>query len=153
MRLAKEEDLPLIFLLRNQVHKIHVNGRPDIFKMPADASAFCDSLRACLTDENSLLLVYEQEETIIGYAVVSLKHPNNNITVERFFYFVEEFAIDEAYRGKGYGKAFMQEIFSHARENHAVSVNLDYWTFNETAAQFYHSLGMEDERVHLEMKL
>lgn len=153
IRLAKEADLPHIFPLRDQVHALHVNGRPDTFKMPEDPSEFYQQLAECLPKENFLLFVLEEKDTIIGYALVQIGHPKNIIATERIFYYIEEFAIDSAYRRQGFGKQLMDYIIYYANDHHADSVELEVWDFNRDAIAFYESLGATTKRTRLEIKL
>ncbi len=152
IRLAKENDIPVICTIREQIHELHVKGRPDIYKMPDNLEEFHASLKDSFSQENYRLFVSEKDDTIIGYALVRIvKREESLIGKKRCFYFIEEFAIEKSKQRKGYGKELMQFIIESAKLDLADSLDLEVWGFNKEAELFYQSLGMTTKRTSLEL--
>ena len=154
VRFAEVSDLPVICEIRRQVHAVHADGRPDIFKMPKQPEVFDRMLYDSFSLENYLLFVCEDASTITGYALIRLVTSKDRCMIQdRYYYFIEEFGIEEQRRHQGFGKELMNAVIEHARSNHATSVNLDVWAFNENAERFYRSFGMTTQRTDLELAL
>ena len=67
IRRAAEQDIPVIGRLLYQVHKVHSDARPDLFK--AGAKKYTDDqLRQILTDGLRPVFVAEKDGSILGYA-------------------------------------------------------------------------------------
>lgn len=72
IRLAVKEYLPDVCAIRRQVHDVHIKGRPDIFRMPEDTAEFDRYLYEDFPSGNFLLYVYEEDQIIVGYALIKL---------------------------------------------------------------------------------
>lgn len=115
VRLATESDLPAVLAIRRQVHMLHVNGRPDIYRMPENAAEFDQTLLDSLKTPDMYVFVVDAatdalpsdtpSPQIVGYAVVQYKHFGALcIAKERTSAFIDEFGVDEAHRHQGYGR-------------------------------------------------
>lgn len=62
-------------------------------------------------------------------------------TIQWDWYFLEEFWIDENYRGNGIGTKIINEIEKCAKENKAIGVRMETWDFQ--AKGFYEKMGYE----------
>lgn len=154
IRFAQADDLPDICRIRRQVHKVHTDGRPDIYREPENPEAFDQLLRNIFSEDNYRLMVYETERRTAAYALIRLITTEGScMKQDRFSYFIDEFGVDEDCRRHGIGTALMNAIFEQAKKNHAASVDLDVWTFNEAAERFYRSLGMKPKHTYLELPL
>lgn len=153
IRFAKQSDFPDIFHIQEQVHKVHVNGRPDIFKMPEERAQLHQSLLDASQKDNFLIFVCEADDTVVGYALVRLASPCNSILPPRPFYYIEEFGVEETCRHHGYGSELMYGIIDHAKEHQAASISLNVWGFNENAENFYRNFGMTTMKTDLELQL
>lgn len=154
IRFAQANDLPDICRIRRQVHTVHTNGRPDIFREPENHTEFDQFLADNFSKGNYQLMIYKKSGGIAGYALIRLVTTKDNcIGQDRFSYFIEEFGVDEGCRRQGIGTALMNAIFAQAKKKHAASVDLDVWAFNENAEAFYRNLGMKTKRTVLEFPL
>lgn len=154
IRLATNEDLPAVCAIRRQVHLLHCSGRPDIFRMPEHPEEFDQSLYEAASNENYRLFVCEADQRITGYILVRLVDVKNLcMKCDRLDYFVEEIGVDNSCQRCGYGKELMEYVAADAKAHGVASVFLDYWSFNETAARFYESLGMTQKRSVVELTL
>ncbi|MBO5500400.1 MAG: GNAT family N-acetyltransferase [Clostridia bacterium] len=138
--------------LHNQIHALHVNGRPDWFAPNYDNSA--DMMRWFADQSNSRVLVAVREDAILGYAVIDYLIRNASpYSLPRRCVHVQEICVDEAAKRCGAGRALMEYIYEDARQRSYPRVELDVWAFNEDAYQFYHAIGMQDFRHYLEYQV
>ena len=76
IRLANEKDIEQINNLLFQVHKVHSDARPDLFK--AGSKKYTnEELKEIINDNEKPIFVYEIDEKIEGYAFCILINHNN----------------------------------------------------------------------------
>lgn len=154
VRFGEEEDFEDIFQIRLQVHELHVNNRPDIYKMPEFPEEFNQILKEDAARSDYQLFVCENDFSIVGYALVRLVRSKGLcMKQDHTFLYIDEFGVDEKFRGQGYGKELMEGLFDYAKEQKADSVELAVWDFNEDAIRFYQSFGMTPKHHHLEVPI
>ena len=164
VRLATKSDLPAVLAIRRQVHMLHVNGRPDIYRMPENAAEFDQTLLDSLKTPDMYVFVVDAatdalpsdtpSPQIVGYAVVQYKRFGALcLAKERTSAFIDEFGVDEAHRHHGYGRELMNAILAHAKKLHADDLTLNVWSFNKNAEAFYKSFGMTPKQQTLELPL
>ncbi len=150
VRFAKEEDLERINKLRNQVHDIHVTGRPDIFKEGFSAE-LRDYIYKIWEQENKEIIVAEKNGVIYGYACI-LFHVKQETpyTYARKFCHIEEIGVDKNFRRQGVATEMFVFIKTEAKKRGFARIELDMWEFNEEALQFYESIGFKTYRRYME---
>lgn len=150
VRLAEKKDMVRVNELRKQVNDIHVNGRPDIFKV-----GFCEELQnfamAILEGENSDIIVVERNGIICGMACVDyVKKPETPYSKSRKYYHVQEFVVDESFRRQGVARELFDFIKKDAQQKQFDKIELDVWSFNESAIEFYEDVGFKETRKWME---
>lgn len=153
VRFAQERDLPRVNALRKQLSELHASGRPDIFK-----SGFCQELQDRVYEiyrsEDSDVLVAERDGVICGMACVEyLTKQESPYNRERRIYYVTEFGVDEAFQHRGVGRELMEFMAADAKKKGFLRIELDMWTFNERALQFYEAIGFRTFRRFMEWGL
>lgn len=153
VRFAEEKDLDRVNELRRQVNQIHVNARPDVFK-----AGFCKELQdfahVLLTGENSDILVAEHEGVICGMACVDyVRKPETPYGMARDFYHIQEIAVDASYRRQGVAKELFEFIKEDAKKRLLNKIQLDVWSFNESAIEFYEAVGFHETRKWMEYNI
>ena len=151
VRLAREEDLPRVNVLRRQVNDVHVAGKPEIFK-----PGFCDDLRDHLytiwNDPRQDIVVAEIRGNVCGFAVLNhIVRPENPFMFERDYLDIDEFGVDESFRRQGAASAMVRFIRDYAREKGFSRVELNMWEFNRGALAFYEAAGFKTYRRYMEM--
>ncbi len=138
--------------LHQQIHALHVAGRPDLF-----ANATDDGVGLMLwysQQPKQRVLVAVRDETVLGYAVISYESRDATpYSKPRRSLHVTEICVDESCQRCGAGRALMEYIYQDARQRSYPRVELDVWDFNESAQAFYHAIGMRDFRHYLEMPI
>lgn len=151
IRYAQMEDLPRVNELREMVNDVHVNGRPEIFR-----PGFCDELKehvfSLIEREDADVLVAIAEDQIVGFASVEyVEKPLSPYTLARRYYHIEEFGVDPAYRRLGVASALIEFIRGEAARKGFNRIELDMWTFNESALAFYQAAGFKTYRRYMEL--
>ena len=153
VRYAEANDLEQVNHLRRQVNDVHVNGRPDIFR-----PGFCEEMQRHLVDqferEGADVLVACQGDEVCAFAVVQyVTKPLSPYNLERRFYQVEEFGVDEAHRRQGVATALVEFMRQDAIDRGFDRIELDMWEFNQGALKFYESVGFSTYRRYMELSL
>ncbi len=99
-------------------------------------TAFDGSYPRILESEDTDLLVAEQEGRVVGYALTSdaLTLFANGVVTELL-----ELYVEESERGRGFGRALVQEAIARARDRGAVEVTVP----TRRAGPFYLKLGFQ----------
>lgn len=153
VRFAEEKDLPRVNELREQVSRLHVKGRPDIFK-----PGFCQELQERVYEmwraEESDVIVAEKDGAICGMACIEyLAREESVYCFARKAYYITEFAVEEAFRRQGVGRELMDFIEADAGAKGYPCIELDMWSFNDDARAFYEALGFRAYRLLMERDL
>lgn len=152
IRIISEKDYEGIKKLVFQVHKLHLENRPDAFNDvdPFDKTYF-DFI---VNDEKTIALVSEKDDDIIGFCLVTLRDPSENpILKVRNVAFVEDLCVDNQCRKMGIGKALMEEMERQCKARGADVIELTVWSFNGHAINFYENLGMLPRSITMEKHL
>lgn len=153
VRFAEEKDLNRVNELRKQVNDIHVNARPDVFKA-GFRKELQDFARVLLTGENSDILVAEREGVICGMACVEyVRKPETPYGMGRDFYHVQEIAVDTSYRRQGVAKELFEFMKEDAKKRLLNKIQLDVWSFNKSAIEFYEAVGFHETRKWMEYNI
>ncbi|MDD7652845.1 MAG: GNAT family N-acetyltransferase [Candidatus Faecousia sp.] len=153
VRYAQKEELPQVNRLRRQVHELHCQGRPDIFR-----DGFCDALQQHVYDifekENAGVIAALSEGAVQGFAIVEyIDRPMSAYNLPRRYCHVEEFGVDEAHRRQGVATALLEFIKEDALARGFEKIELDMWEFNQGALGFYESAGFTTFRRLMELPL
>ena len=150
VRFANIEDLTRINEIRKQVHKVHSDGRPDVFRSDFN-EALENHIYTIWNDQNSDVIVAERNGVICGFSVVSyVTKPLSPYSIERKYYNVVEFGVDENFRRQGIGTELFDFIKEQARDRGFHKIELDMWEFNESALKFYESVGFRTYRRYMD---
>ena len=147
VRKAGMDEFPRIVHLKQQIHQLHVNGRPDLFApMQND-----DVYEAHAQEKGMHLFLAEKGNAVVGYALFTYVHrPVSPYMCERKFMHVEEFCVDENCHRQGIGRTLMEALRQDASQNGYPRLELDVWAFNEDARKFYESIGFTTYRYFME---
>ncbi len=150
IRRAEERDIPTIDKLLFQVHKVHSDARPDLFKQ--GAKKYTDNeLIAILSNDNTPVFVAEKDGEVVGYAFCIKKQflDDNNMTDVKTLY-IDDLCVDENVRGAGIGKTIYEYVTNYAAENDYYNVTLNVWADNKNAVAFYEKIGLRIQKIGME---
>ena len=150
IRRAKEEDLPYLNKLLYQVHKVHHDVRPDLFK--DGTKKYTDTeLIALIHDDLKPIFVFETNNEILGYAFcVHIEHINDNNLTDIKTLYIDDLCVDENARGQHIGTKLYEYVLDYARKQGYYEVTLNVWADNKKALKFYESIGLRVQKIGME---
>jgi diamine N-acetyltransferase len=144
IREADKNDYDIIHQIQKQVHELHTKERPDHYKM-ADTTLDREYFNSLIDGEYTRVFLLEDEQPI-AYSILTIKNTAERpILVPRKVVYMNDFGVDQAYRGKGMGKFFFGKIVEFAKRMEADSLELGVWEFNEDAIKFYESMNLKTQ--------
>lgn len=150
IRKATEDDIPIIEKLLYEVHKVHSDARPDLFK--ASAKKYTnEELKTILHDENKPVFVAEKDKIVVGYAFCVHKQfvNDNNMTDVKTLY-IDDLCVDEDVRGEHIGRRLYEFVIDYAKRHGYYNVTLNVWADNVKAVGFYEKIGLKIQKIGME---
>lgn len=150
IRRAADGDIDIINKLLYQVHKVHSDARPDIFK-PGAKKYTDEELRVLISQDNTPIFVAEKDGTVAGYAFCVYKQliSDNNMTDIKTLY-IDDLCVDENKRGCRIGQSLYEYVVNYAKENGFYNVTLNVWADNSAAVKFYEKIGLKIQKIGME---
>ena len=154
IRRAEERDIAGINALLYQVHRIHAEGRPDIFRL-GNKKYTDDELRAIIADDKTPIFVAVNDgEKVLGYAFCIYQETKGNPShCDRKTVYIDDLCVDATERGQHIGTALYEHVLEASKREGCVAVTLNVWCLNEGAMRFYEKLGMKPLKVVMEQTL
>jgi diamine N-acetyltransferase len=153
MKIIQTTNADIIAKLNRSVHDLHVQWYPQYFK-EYDYEAVKAFFQSFINKDNFIFLLLEDNEEAIGYAWIEIrKYPETPFRKAYKSIYVHQISIVETKRKKGYGSKLMEEIYLIASDNKIDLVELDYWTENEAAKDFYRKHGFSTYREFVYKRL
>ena len=149
IRRATQEDIPQIETLLYQVHKVHSDGRPDLF-VPGQKKYTAEELKQLLADDNRPFYVAILEEHIVGYVFCVFQQAQSHSMQPVKTLYIDDLCVLENQRGKNIGQHLYQYALQVAEESACYSVTLNVWACNESARRFYDKCGLEIQKYGME---
>lgn len=147
------DDFESINILMNQVHKLHLENRPDIY-VKIDTPLSENDFKNIVQNENAIAILAENNGEILGFCIVAIRQPSKNpILVPRKIAYMEDLCVRQDYQNKGLGKQLYTEVLNRIRKFDVDSLELMVWSFNEDAIAFYKNMGMTPKSYIMEVKL
>ena len=153
IRRATVEDILTLDKLLYEVHKVHSDARPDLFK--AGAKKYNDiQLIEIIKDDLRPIFVATIADKVVGYAFCVHKQfvNDNNMTDVKTLY-IDDLCVDESARGNHVGKALYEYVVDYARQTGYYNVTLNVWADNVKAVGFYEKLGLKVQKIGMEVIL
>ena len=151
IRRADERDIAGINKLLYQVHRIHAEGRPDIFRL-GNKKYNDDELRTIISNDTTPIFVaVDDEEKVLGYAFCIYEETKNNPSLmHRKTVYIDDLCVDATERGQHIGTALYDYVKDEAKKEGCSAVTLNVWCLNEGAMRFYEKCGMKPLKVVME---
>ena len=144
IRPATLKDFRQLRDLYQELDVLHAESLPAVFKTLDKPATRKNYLAAALSDGNTVLLVAENSDGIVGVVHASIRDaPDYPVFVPRKYAWVESLSVRGDFRRYGVGRALMKQVEAWAAEKGIAQVELNVWEFNEKARAFYESLGYE----------
>lgn len=153
IRKAEEKDIPRITDLLLQVHKVHSDKRPDLFKRGSKKYGE-DELKKIIADsERPIFVAADENDSTVGYAFCVFQHFGDNSLEKHDTVYIDDLCVDERHRGQHIGTALYEYVLKFAKESGCYNVTLNVWAGNESAIKFYNKMGLSVQKYTMEQIL
>jgi len=147
------DDFEGVNILMNQVHKLHMDSRADIYRKTDEPISKKDFMRI-VNDNNIISILAEINYITVGLCIISIKPVSNNTALlPRKVAYMEDLCVHQEYRKQSIGKRLFTEAKNRTLEFNVESLELTVWEFNKNAIDFYENQGMNTRSRIMEIKL
>lgn len=147
IRAAEEKDFASADTLMQQVHKIHTDARPDIYK--PNGNIISRTRFSQLAGKGSVIVAVFNGQ-IVGMAVFFVKHQGSPNHVQRTVMILDSVVVDEKYRGKGIGRLLAERVEEEGRRQGCSATELSVCAFNSEARKAYGYMGYKEKSIIME---
>ncbi len=148
-----EDEAHLIRLIRElQGHEISYYDR----MIPPDEIAgwYIDGIRKDCREYAGHIRFAWLDDAPVGYCAIMTRVPNEEVDEQRFDYaYVSEIVIAKSARGRGIGKALLQDAETLARAANARWLRISVLAKNTVAREVYGHFGFEEHVISMEKPL
>ena len=152
IRRAEDRDLESIVKLLLQVHKVHSDARPDIFR-PGSRKYRDEEILHIIHDEKTPVWVLTEEDDtpVLGYCFCEVQETKDDASLQdRRVLYIDDLCVDENARRGHVGKRLYDFVTKWASENGFDAVTLNVWSSNPGAMKFYETMGLKPLKVTME---
>ena len=139
IRNIRKSDYQAVDRLLLQLHKVHVEGRPELFS-PLEHFMSEESFNNLIEDEEMIIILAEKNFKVVGCCFVSMLSHSGMVRMR--IAYIDQLVVDEKYRKRGIGKKLFETAERRAKELGAKRIDLMVWGHNRIAIQAYESYGM-----------
>lgn len=149
IRRATLTDIDSINKLLYEVHKVHSDKRPDLFKVGSKKYTN-EELAKIIVDDNRPIFVYVDNDDILGYAFCVFIKNNSNSLTDILTLYIDDLCVDENARGKKVGTSLYNYVLQFAKDAGCYNVTLNVWACNNSALKFYEKCGLSVQKIGME---
>lgn len=155
IRSGNENDVQGILELRKEMDRVNVDDRPDLFTEEGSFYTKEDVIKVLESEKNSIFVVESiTDRQLVAYSIIEIQFTEQHKNFrERVTLVIQDMCIKESSRGKGVGQLLFDSIISFGKENNADALELDVFSENDLAIQFFESNGMRDKTRRMELEL
>ena len=147
---ARPEDRAAIDALAQQIHRMHVAWRPDIYEL---AEEMWPEERFDEAVAQRQLFAAKLDDTIVGYVLVKIRNYDMIGHVKRRVLLVDEICVDESRRNQGIGTEMITEVRAIAKAFGCTDMQLGVYPQNNEALAFYQKCGFRIRSIDMQMKV
>ena len=149
IRKAEKKDIPGLINLLYQVDAVHNGIRPDLFK--GNTAKYNEQeLEEALKDDSKPIFVYDDGK-ILGHAFCQISEvKNHRLLQDAKTLYIDDICVDEQSRGRHIGKALYEYVRDYAKSIGCHNITLNVWEGNDSAYNFYKSMGMHIQKTGME---
>ncbi len=152
VRRAVREDIPELIRLLYQVHRVHSNGRPDLFR--AGEKKYTEGeLGEILADGTKPVFVGVLNGCVAGYAFCILRQQDSRSMTDIRTLYIDDLCVDEELRGRRIGEQLYRYVLDFAERSGCHNVTLNVWACNPAALRFYEKCGLSVQKIGMEQLL
>lgn len=136
--------------LMQQLHKLHVKGRPDLY-VDLQHPYSLENFRQKVESAEHILLLAEENGKILGICFVAMRE--RSMMVNQQTAYMDDLFVCEEVRRQGIATKLFKDAEKKAVALGSKRLDLMVWDFNQSAIGFYKSLGMTEQRYIFEKEL
>lgn len=148
IRNSRLEEYKTAEAIMMQVQQMHIDWRPDIYKY-SETVLSIETYKQAVQD--GTFFVAEYEGNVAGILFIIFRHIENPNQVTRDIIFIDSIAVDEKYRGKGIGHAFLDFLIDLRNQKGHDGIELQVNAKNKAACQFYSDYGFTSKSINMEI--
>ena len=148
IRKAAARDYDPVNRIFQQVHQMHVDWRPDIYR-PCKRLISPEGLET--PAEGTAFYVAEAGGQVVGILELVVRRIQSPAHVSRRILFIEAMAVDEAYRGNGIGHQFFETVKQLREEHNLDGIELQVNAKNKAAYEMYLKYGFTEKSIQMEL--
>lgn len=154
IREAKIEDKKDLIEILIQAQELNYENRPDIFKKITKKEVENEVIEVLNNKERKIIVAVNDRNMVCGLIIFKIKEIENHVNLkDAKILYVGKIVVDKKYQRKGIGTLLMQEINRIAKELNCNRIELNCWSFNKKAIEFYKSQGMKIQRLNMEIEV
>ena len=151
IRDAIEQDYEPLIDLFDLVDTLHRDNLPTIFQKPSGPARDQDFFQSLLIDQETALFIAEIENEITGFILaISRETPPIPVFIPSRLALVTDIVVKKEFRRRGIGRLLVNKVHKWAETRGASAVELTVYAFNQTALDFYKTIGYET--INLRMR-
>ena len=150
LRRAGTGDARTLADLNRFVHDLHVERRPDYFKLTA-VDDVAEWFRSQLSRPTTVAFIAEEDGAPVGYVLALLsEHPENAFRRSRRWCEIDQLAVDPRRRRHGVARRLLERVVADAQERGLTEFELGTWAFNDVAQATFRRLGFAPRMIRFE---
>jgi len=141
IRAASNSDLDSLVELNGEIHALHIELFPDIYKK-TDRTALVEWLRDRIKDESTYFFVFEEKASVVGYIIsVIVTRDENPFQYERRFAYIDQICVSSKRRRKGIGRTLVDHTIEKIKATGITQFELDVRSNNLNAKDAFDHMG------------
>ncbi len=138
--------------LLQEVLQVHHTARPDLFS--ASGQKFSQKqLEMLLKDDSKNVFVYEKNGQVLGHLFCEVIELDSTILEPVKTLFIDDLCVTTTARGQKIGEKLYDFTVNYAKKIGCHNLTLDVWNDNQGALRFYERMGMQPQKVRMEIRL
>ena len=150
IELATTKDRAEVNRLARQIHQMHMDWRPDIYRMPGEL--FPEERFAELISKRELY-VAKVGGSVVGFVMIAMRVHDTPELVKRKIFYIQQFCVDEEFRNHGIGTQMMTELRVLAKAFGCTDLQLNVYPQNDAAVSFYQKCGFMIQNINMQRKV
>ena len=153
IRQANKNDITQMVPLLDEVSKLHIEKRPDVFKTRA-YEEIKSNLEEMIQDESNFILIAEDKQVAVGVIICKVREINNHTNLKNTkVLWINEICVKQEYRRNGIGRSLIEKAKEIAKANNCLRLELNCWELNGEAMKFYENQGLTTQRRVMEINI
>ncbi len=152
IRIANKNDFETVYKLFDQIFRLHLDRRPDIYKDGVVITK--ERYKEMIENPNDVILLWIEDDKVAGLCHM-IKNELVGIPILKadVQVFIEDFVVDSEYRSKGIGRKLFEAAKLKAKEWNSNYLELNVWEVNKEAECFYNKMGLKVKSKRMECTL